>query len=72
MFVGKFVEAATITLVLYICLQSSSVSISYGNFLSFKASRFEQLFLSNLQEDFTYNRWWFDKDKEKFEPEVQY
>ena len=68
----KFFEACTITLVLYLCLQSSVVSISYKKFLSFKASRFEPFFLSNLQQDITYNRWWFGKNQEKLEPGVQY
>ncbi len=66
----KFFEACTITLGLYFCLQSSSISISYENFLSFNASKFEQFSLSSVQEEIVSNGWWPWRNQEKFKPRV--
>lgn len=67
---GRFIEACTITLGLYICLQLSSISIPSSSVLWFKLSRSNQFFLSNMQETVESDRWLSWKNQKNFNPRV--
>ncbi len=68
----KFFEACTITLGLCLCLQFSNFMALYSNVLSLKASRFEKLPLSNLQEIVPYKNLFPWKTEEQLNPKVNH
>ncbi len=67
---ARFMEACTITLGLYICLQLSSVSIPSSSVLWFKLSKLNQFSLSNMQETVESDRWLSSRNQKNFNPRV--